>query len=78
MIKWGGEERQGPDKLFIIISDSSHPIPDKCSCGLYLWEPWKVFMPRGDVIDGGFNGEDFGVTVMCGLKCREAGNPERS
>jgi len=29
------------------------------------------------MIDGGFNG-DFGVTVMYGLKCREAGNPERN
>lgn len=37
-----------------------------------------MFMPRGDMTDGGFNGEDFGVTVMYGLKCREAGNPERS
>lgn len=73
-----GKESQDQDKLFIIISDSSHPIPNKCSCGLYLWESWKVFRPRGDMIDGGFSREDFGVTVMYGRKCREPGNPERT
>lgn len=37
-----------------------------------------MFRPRGDMIDGGFNREDFGVTVMYGRKWREPGNPERN
>lgn len=37
-----------------------------------------MFRPRGDMIDGGFNREDFGVTVMYGRMWREPGNPERN
>lgn len=56
-----------PDKSSRVSDSSTLFVRSVDGCGLYLWEPVKVFRLGSDVIHVGFKEDDFGVTVMCEL-----------